>query len=169
MGTIADLILKAIEFLVGEKKKLTSTKREQRDRVADYLERIADGLGDAANKFKKGDYAWSETQEMMYQLSKLLSVTSDSLEGKQLASTLKQELAVALRSDYRLLAGSKERMALDAMTLRPREYENSWPENPVANYSQDELVQILKDETRKIEKASGLFRAVAHELRARPV
>jgi hypothetical protein len=176
MGTIADLILKAVQFLMGERKQLESAKRDQIDRVADYLERISDGLKDAAEKFATSGRPWDTTREMALHVNQLLSVVADSLKDDSLALTLRNELERAVRSDYLLLGDSRDRMVVDAITLKPdwRKYSREQikqleQENSVRMYSSEQLKQILADEVRKIEEASGLFRAVAVALRARPI
>jgi hypothetical protein len=167
LSTFADLILKAVSFVTGERARLRSAKRDQVDRIADYLQNISDGLKRAAEKFASGDGApWRETREMAYHLDHLLLVLADAFKDDAFAVELRRELGDAVSSDYRLLDGSRNRTAVDAITLRPpglRHYEEV---NPVSEYSSKQLEQVLADEVRKLEEASGLFGAAAQELRA---
>jgi hypothetical protein len=170
MSTFADLILKAVSFLTGERSRLRSVKRDQIDRISDYLQNISDGLKSAAEKFAVDARPWGETREMAYHLDRLLDVLADTFKDDAFAIELRQELRRAVLSDYLLLGGPKNRTVVDAITLRPPQTPiYDWKENPVSGYSSEQLEQVLADEVRKLEEASGLFRAVAQELRARAI
>jgi hypothetical protein len=170
MGTVADLILKTVEFLMGERKHLDSVRRDQLDRVADYLERISDGLKEASEKLSMSHPPWREMREMAYQSNQLLSVLANVLNDDTLALSLREELEMAVHTEHVLVDGSVEQKVIDAFSLRPKGYMcRDWDDNPVRTYTRKQLNQIFDNEVQKIEEASGLFRAVAHELRARPI
>lgn len=168
MLTYADLFIKAIQLLTGERTRLIALRRDQRDRVADFLQHIGDGLAEAASAFVGNARPWGVCYELSAQVDHLVDVVGKSFGDAQFAEELRLELRRALASDHILLNISERHVVADAITIRPEAYiwAEDWKDNPLALLSEQQVQSILDAEVRKLYEASGLFRAASHRLRA---
>jgi len=112
---------------------------------------------------------YAETMEMTRKTEQLLNIVGDAFHDETFATHLHIELKEVVGSERVLLGGSFMRTHLDFLAIRPKEYMGVWDGNPLAKVSEAELKNLWMREVRKLNEASGLFRAAADELRARPV
>jgi hypothetical protein len=167
MITYADLFLKALQVLTGERARQISAQRDQRDRIADYLLRISDALKEAADGFSSNQSPWHVSRELAIQVGHLLEVIGDAFEDKDFVSGLREELHRAVCSDYLLLNISDQHCLADGIVIRPKGHEwGGWKDNPIVRFTKKEAEDLLAEEVRKLQEASGLFRAASHRLRA---
>lgn len=167
MTTIADLILKFVNTVFKSKDSILKQKREERDRIAEYFESLSDALNTAAKEFETGNDPWYHYHQLSYQLRDFRMIVEGVIE-KEKKEELFRELLEALENDFGLLKGTRERVIVDAITLRPLYYDYSEDdkENPVGKLSQRQLEFVIQEEINKIYQVAGLFKGVAVELRA---
>jgi len=167
MITWTDLLIKLVNSIFSSKEKFLKEKRDKRDRIAEYFESISKTLSEAAKEFEKNDRPWDKYREISYLLENFVDVIGKSVDSEK-SKMLYEELIAATGQDYMLLGESRERRIMDAITVRPPDerYTSNWKDNPVEKLKQTELEELITKETRKIKEISGLFKAVAVELRA---
>ena len=156
--TVADLLLKFAQALMGRLDSHKLKRRDQVDRVANYLDSISTCLTEAAKNFEKNEDAWEQIGEVEQHLRSLLTIAAPVLGDDETVLLLSQ----ALRRSY------VEDCIIDShlTTLATR---RQLPATEGHGYlSEAELEQRILVEIRKIKQTAGLFRAVASQLRAKP-
>jgi hypothetical protein len=118
MTTWADLVMKFLNSLFDSKLKLTSLKREKRDRVADFFEQISKSLNDAVIEFKSGGSPWHVYREISYYLDDFVQVVGNTIKDDEKVLMAYVELIAAVRNDFQLLMGSRERRIVNVTCPR---------------------------------------------------
>lgn len=167
--TWIDVLIRLSGSILNRRERLAALDRDRRDRVADYFEQIAHTLDEAAVQFERSEDPWNKYREVEYYLRDFIDVVRGMFAEQDEVVRLYEELDRAMWSDFLILHGTRERAIVDAITVRPRGFENRmWQENPVRDLSEKELHVIIKREVDGIKEVAGLFRGVAVTLRATP-
>jgi hypothetical protein len=162
---IGDLVLKIVGFFTNEKNRLDASRREELDRAADFLERIAVALQEAADAFSSSKKLPSS---QIMELDRYLHyqavdpTVARVFVDAQVQKELEQALDMALLAD-RLLSFSDERAGADRL-LFPLSLDAK-ETNPAKMMTPVQVEIFIADQLRKVEEASGLYRAAAQRLR----
>ena len=180
MGTFADILLKLGEAILGRKDRIRDLKRDQADRIADYLMRLSDILTDIVRSLKEGKEPVTECAELAF-ASRLLPQIDFSGAGIDDVARLAGLLGAARHGPETLVEVlfAKPMALLIEYEENDGIYEGFVHTLPLANalqmdkldYSQEipaRLAPQIDSEFRKIERAAAACRAVAAFIRVQP-
>ena len=182
MVTLGELLLELVKSIIDLKNRYKSLDRDKRDRIANYMEHIANTLDKIVSRFESGEEFTGMKRELRYYVSdSFYAIIKDVVSDKDKATMLCDNLRNATNTDYFLwdvhllkLKGKEvsrtiaNDQVLDVSYLKYR-FQNSkdFSGLNVRDYlTERKLDVIVNQELDRIRETSGLFRAVAVEIRA---
>ena len=154
MSTAADILVKFVEMLIGRHDLDRIRGRDQRDRVAGYLERVATCLCEAADALGRGEDAWEEIGEVELYLRNFREVLKPVGDDDW------------TRALYVRLEGSYENDCFVSALSHPEYLPGDQESHQAESRTPAEQALAISSEIAKIRRASGHFKAAATELRA---
>jgi len=181
MVTLGELLLEFVKSIIELKSKYKSLDRDKRDRIATYVEYIANTLDKIISKYKKGEEFLGMKREINYHaIGTFEAIIRDVVKDNDKVSVLCSSLQHAASTDYFLwdihllkLKGKEisrplsNNDVLDVGYLKYR-FQNSERLSGinVKDYlTERELDVIVNQELNRIRETAGLFRAIAAEIR----
>lgn len=155
MFTAADLLMRFSQFILGRKDIGRGRARDDRDRIAAYLESVGDCLLKAAESLETRGEAWTQVGEAQHHLLALRNVVGNEFGDDEITENLYHRLRSGFEQDYFLSALSTKEFLPNDQEAHVRS-DLTPPQREVA----------IDDELAKLRVSAGTFRAAAAQLRA---
>lgn len=171
MITYADLVIRIAQALFGRKDRLQDIKRDSADRVAAYMDQVADLLTNISTALRRGETPTIDCAQLGLTGTLIMDMESDQLglpELRELSNLIGEADALPLsliqmlcdRPNGFLINVDNATDARDEIYLGAFEQARHDTARPVSNEVEAEL--------RKLEAAAGTFKAVGAYIRAVP-